>query len=80
MGISIGSGISIEGGISIYKEVEIPENTVAPVVSGNAIARGTVTSTTGTWVTIEAPTYSYQWQQNSSNIAIMLSRHYYGIY
>lgn len=69
MGISIEGGISIEEGISIYKEVEIPENTVAPVASGNFIARGTVTSTTGTWATIQAPTYTYQWQQNSANIS-----------
>jgi hypothetical protein len=76
MGIVIGGGISIEGGISIYKEVEIPENTVAPVVSGNAIARGTVTSTTGTWATIQVPTYTYQWQQNASNITGATSNSY----
>jgi hypothetical protein len=69
MGIAIGSGITIEGGISITREFEIPENIVAPVVSGTAIARGTVTSTTGTWSTIQAPTYAYQWQHNSANIS-----------
>jgi hypothetical protein len=76
MGISIEGGISIEEGISIYKEVEIPENTVAPVASGNFIARGTVTSTTGTWATIQAPTYTYQWQQNFANIVGATSNAY----
>jgi len=76
MGISIGGGISIEEGISIVREIEIPENTVPPVASGNFIARGTVTSTTGTWVTIQAPTYSYQWQQNSANIVGAISNTY----
>ena len=69
MGIAIEGGIIIEGGISITREFEIPENIVAPVVSGTAIARGTVTSTTGVWSTIEAPTYAYQWQHNTSNIS-----------
>lgn len=69
MGISIEGGIAIEGGISITREIEIPENIVAPVVSGNTIARGTVVTTNGTWETIDPPSYSYQWQHNSSNIS-----------
>jgi len=76
MGISILTGITIEGGISITREVEIPENQVPPVVSGNTIVRSTLTTTNGTWVTIYAPTYSYQWQHSSSNISGATSNTY----
>jgi len=76
MGVNIGPGITIEGGISITREVEIPENVVAPVVSGNTIVRSTLSTTNGTWVTIYTPTFSYQWQHNSANISSATSNTY----
>ena len=45
-----------------------PANTVAPAVSGTATVGQTLSSTTGTWNGIPAPTFGYQWQRAGSNI------------
>lgn len=45
-----------------------PVNTVAPVASGDDIVGYTLSTTTGTWTGSPAPTYSYQWRNNGSNI------------
>ena len=45
-----------------------PINTVAPVVTGTAQVRQTLTCSTGTWVGAEPITYTYQWQQGTTNI------------
>ena len=67
-GIIIGEGITINSGISITPEYDIPFNISAPVISGNASVNSNLVSTTGNWSTISAPSYTYQWQANSSNI------------
>lgn len=46
----------------------LPINTVAPVVSGTATVGSTLTTTNGTWTGAPAPTFTYQWQQNTTNI------------
>jgi hypothetical protein len=45
-----------------------PINTVAPVVSGTAQVRQTLSCTTGTWTGNAPITYAYQWQSNTTNI------------
>jgi len=47
----------------------LPVNTVAPVVSGSATTGSTLTTTDGTWEGAPAPTFSYQWQRDGSNIS-----------
>ena len=46
-----------------------PVNTVAPAVTGTAQVRQTLSCSTGTWLGAPAPTFTYQWQSNSSNIS-----------
>lgn len=46
-----------------------PANTVAPAVTGTAQVRQTLSCSTGTWDGVPAPTFTYQWQSNSSNIS-----------
>jgi len=46
-----------------------PVNTVAPVVSGTASVGATLSTTNGTWTGTPAPSFSYQWQRNTSNIS-----------
>ncbi len=46
-----------------------PVNTVAPAVTGTAQVRQTLSCSTGTWTGAPAPTFTYQWQSNSSNIS-----------
>lgn len=53
-----------------------PVNTVAPVVSGNPVVGQTLSTTNGTWSGIPAPTYTYQWQRNGSNITGATSQTY----
>lgn len=47
----------------------LPVNTVAPVVSGTASVGQTLSTTTGTWTGAPTPTFTYQWQRNTSNIS-----------
>ena len=69
MGIVIQGGVTIESGISITNEYALPTNSGLPVASGNIHARGSVTTTNGTWSTIFPITsYAYQWQRDLSNI------------
>ena len=46
----------------------LPVNTVAPVVSGTATVGQTLSTTNGTWTGAPAPTFTYQWQRNTTNI------------
>jgi len=48
--------------------VTLPINTVAPVISGTATQGQTLSVTTGTW-TGGSVTYTYQWQQGTTNIS-----------
>jgi hypothetical protein len=43
-----------------------PVNTVLPVVSGTLMVGQTLSATTGTWTGSPAPTYTYQWQADTS--------------
>jgi hypothetical protein len=54
----------------------VPNNKVAPAVSGTAIRGRTLTTTTGTWTKVPAPTYSYQWQRAGVNISGATSNTY----
>lgn len=49
----------------------VPANTVAPVVStdGTPQQGEMITVSTGTWTGVPAPTFSYQWQRNGTNIS-----------
>ena len=47
-------------------EAEAPSNTVVPVVTGDWVDGGTLTSDTGTWDGTQPLTYSYQWQRCDS--------------
>ena len=53
-----------------------PANTVAPAVTGTAQVRQTLSCSTGTWDGVPAPTFTYQWQSNSSNISGATSNTY----
>jgi len=43
-------------------EASAPENTVAPVASGNVEVGDTVSVTAGTWTGVPTPVLTYQWQ------------------
>jgi len=45
-----------------------PLNTVAPVVSGLRPYGSTLTATDGTWTGNPAPTFSYQWKADATNV------------
>jgi hypothetical protein len=47
----------------------LPVNIVAPAVTGTATVGQTLSTTDGTWTGAPAPTFSYQWQRNSVDIA-----------
>lgn len=46
-----------------------PENTVLPIISGVAQVGNTLTISTGTWTGFPSPTYTYQWQRGTTDIA-----------
>lgn len=46
-----------------------PVNTVAPLVSGSAVEGSVLTCSTGTWTGYPAPTFSYQWRADGSDIS-----------
>lgn len=46
-----------------------PANLTPPVISGNAYDGQTLTSSAGTWSGSPAPTLTYQWLRNGSNVA-----------
>lgn len=47
-------------------ESGVPVNTALPQVTGTARVGQTLTSTSGTWTSNPAPTYSYQWQRSAN--------------
>jgi hypothetical protein len=47
----------------------LPVNTVAPAVTGTAAVGQTLTTTSGTWTGAPTPTFTYQWQRNTTNIS-----------
>ena len=53
-----------------------PANTVAPAVTGTATRGQTLSSTTGTWTGVPTPTFTYQWQRVTTNIASATSSTY----
>lgn len=46
-----------------------PVNTSLPVISGTVAAGNTLSVSTGTWAAQPAPTYTYQWQEGTTNIS-----------
>jgi hypothetical protein len=48
---------------------QAPAPTVLPTISGTVTIGSTLTSTTGSWSAIPAPTYAYQWQRGVTNIS-----------
>lgn len=47
----------------------LPVNTVAPAITGTAEIGNTLTTSDGTWTGAPAPTFTYQWQRGTTNIA-----------
>lgn len=47
----------------------LPVNTVAPAITGTAQIGNTLTTSDGTWTGAPAPTFTYQWQRGTTNIA-----------
>lgn len=60
----VGAGIGHNGGPAL----ELPVNTVAPVVSGTAVVGQTLTCTAGTWTGNPTPTLTYQWYRGATPI------------
>ena len=46
-----------------------PVNTAAPVITGTGIAGSLQTASTGTWTTLPAPSYTYQWYVCNSGVS-----------
>jgi len=47
----------------------LPVNLVAPAITGTAEIGNTLTTSDGTWTGAPAPTFTYQWQRGTTNIA-----------
>jgi alpha-tubulin suppressor-like RCC1 family protein len=52
---------------AIYSEPIAPEDVFAPSIEGNLTSGETLTAQTGTWLSTEPISYSYQWQKCSEN-------------
>ena len=63
-----GGTAQASNGVTVTAALTVPENTVAPVVSGAQIVGSTMTSTTGTWTGNPSPTYIYQWKSDGTNV------------
>lgn len=70
-----GSGFVYTAPTGTVAEVP-PINTVAPVASGYVYAGKSLSVTTGTWTSYTTPTYTYQWQRNTTNITSATSSTY----
>src|SRR5690606_19405559 len=55
-------GVYTKSGAATASAATAPDNTVAPVASGDLDIGDTVSVTTGTWTGNPAPVLSYQWQ------------------
>ncbi|TIN09787.1 LamG-like jellyroll fold domain-containing protein [Mesorhizobium sp.] len=64
--LGLGFGLQRGGGASA-PPVVAPENTVLPVVSGNAVVGSTLTATTGTWLN-GVDSFAYQWKADGTNV------------
>lgn len=60
--------IYAESGSGTVTEMEAPENTGAPTISGDAMVGETLTANPGTWSGRPAPTFEYQWLADDSEI------------
>jgi hypothetical protein len=67
IGLGIGLGYSKESGGG--GGAVAPVNTIAPVISGTTTLGSTLTSTTGTWTGIPAPTFTFQWYRGATLIS-----------
>lgn len=70
---TFGTANSITTGITV---VQIPVNTVAPVISGTDIVGSVLTTTNGTWTGNATITFAYQWLRNGNTIASATSSTY----
>src|SRR5204863_314886 len=50
----------------VQAAASVPVNTVAPSVSGQAVAGQLLTASPGSWSGSPAPTFAYQWQRCDS--------------
>lgn len=66
MGRFVYVGNSGSNTVSVLQPASSPVNTVAPTVTGTPAVGQTLSTTTGTWTGVPAPTYSYQWQSCST--------------
>lgn len=48
--------------IEALANIDIPANTVLPAITGTAQVAQVLTSSTGTWTGVPAPSYTYQWK------------------
>jgi len=54
----------------------LPINSTVPVVTGTASVGSTLTTSNGTWAGSPPPTFTYQWQKNTTNISGATSSSY----
>lgn len=59
---SQGSIAAASNTVTVTVAPSVPQNTSAPVVTGDTVAGSTLTCSSGTWSANPAATYAYQWQ------------------
>lgn len=64
-------GEMTDGEVEVSVTLGLPENTVAPVVSGTAQVGQTLSCTTGTWTGTTPIAYTYQWYSGTGNDVIL---------
>jgi len=63
---AIGNSLTSAGSNSITPGAVAPVNTASPTVFGAAVVRNTISSSDGTWTGSPTPTFTYQWQSQST--------------